>query len=45
MDFEIPTDLDELMANGGRDEGTYKVKRLFKTSEIAQCLDGELRTP
>lgn len=40
LDFEIPTDIDELMPSRN-DDGKFKVKRLYKSSEIGQCLDGE----
>lgn len=40
LDFEIPTDIDELMRADG-DPNQYRVKRVLKGSEIAAKLDGK----
>lgn len=40
QDFEIPTDLDELITPD-RDGEKYRVQRVYKGAEIAKKLDGK----
>lgn len=39
-EFQIPTDIDELMSPGPDNDG-FKVQRVFKLTEIPKCLDGK----
>lgn len=41
LDFEIPADIDDLLA-GGSEDNKYVVKRIYKLHDIPNRVDREL---